>query len=104
MNFEGKTLKLCWVVVQLDDPTRNDEDQVVILSTLPASVGATEVASLYLERWSIETLFQIVTEVFHSEIKTLGYPKAALFSFTIALMSYNLFGVLAAALSSAHGR
>ncbi|NEP53458.1 MAG: transposase [Moorea sp. SIO3C2] len=103
MEFEGKTLTFRRVVVQLDTPTRNDEEQVVILSNLPKSVGAIKIASLYLKRWSIETLFQTVTEVFHCEIKTLGYPKAALFSFTIALMSYNLFGVLAAALSSAHG-
>ncbi|NET53306.1 MAG: hypothetical protein F6K09_33005 [Merismopedia sp. SIO2A8] len=103
MDFEGKTLTLRRVVVQLDEPTRNGEEQVVILSNLPARIGSLDVASLYLERWRIETLFQTVTEVFHCEIKTLGYPKSALFSFTIALMSYNLFGVLAAALSSAHG-
>lgn len=103
MEFEGKTVTLRRVVVQLEEPTRNGEDQVVILSNLPARIGAVKVASLYRERWSIETLFQTVTEVFHCEIKTLGYPKAALFSFTIALMSYNLFGVLAAALSRAHG-
>ncbi len=32
----------------------------------------------------IETLFQVATENFHCEIKTLGYPRAALFSFCMA--------------------
>jgi len=37
------------------------------------------------------------------EIKTLGYPRAALFSFCMALVAYNLFSCLKTILSSVHG-
>ena len=35
--------------------------------------------------------------------KTLGYPRAALFSFSMALVAYNLFSCLKAILGSVHG-
>ena len=38
----------------------------------------------------------------HSEINTLGYPKAALFGFCLALVAYNVLAVVLAALRSAH--
>ena len=34
---------------------------------------------------------------FHSEINTLGYPKAALFGFCLALVAYNMLAVIMAA-------
>src|SRR5262249_30020190 len=37
------------------------------------------------------------------EIKALGYPKAALFSFCVALLSYNVMSTVKAALRAAHG-
>jgi hypothetical protein len=40
---------------------------------------------------------------FHSEINTLGYPKAALFGFCLALVAYNMLAVVMAALRSVHG-
>ena len=39
----------------------------------------------------------------NSEINTLGYPKAALFAFCVALVSYNVLSTLKAALRSVHG-
>jgi hypothetical protein len=38
------------------------------------------------------------------EINTLGYPKAALFTFCLALLAYNAVSLIKAALRSAHGR
>ena len=61
------------------------------------------VTQIYRKRWTIETLFQILTEIFNCEIKTLGYPKAALFGFCVALVSYNILSVVLAALRSIHG-
>jgi hypothetical protein len=37
-------------------------------------------------------------------INTLGYPKAALFTFCLALLAYNAVSLIKAALRSAHGR
>ena len=36
-------------------------------------------------------------------LNTLGYPKAALFGFCVALVAYNVLAVVKAALRSAHG-
>jgi IS4 transposase len=41
--------------------------------------SAKRVARLYRKRWTLETAFQHLEAYFHSEINTLGYPKAALF-------------------------
>ena len=40
---------------------------------------------------------------FHSEINTLGSPKAALCGFGRALVAYNVLAVVLAALRGAHG-
>ena len=46
---------------------------------------------------------QTLTDVLRCEVETLGYPKAALFSFAIAVLAYNTYAVVKAALRSAHG-
>lgn len=51
----------------------------------------------------LNTRFKSFTQTFKCEIKTLGYPKAALFSFSMALVTYNLFAVLKPALAAVHG-
>jgi len=101
---QGNILKLRRIVVQLNTPTRHGETEVAILTQLPATqVDALKVAMLYLERWSVEKMFQIVTDVFHCEIKTLGYPRAALFVFAMAVVSFNILSTVKAALKSVHG-
>ena len=60
-------------------------------------------AELYRQRWTLETAFQHLEAYFHSEINTLGYPKAALFGFCLALGAYNLLAVVLAALRGVHG-
>ena len=47
----------------------------------------------YPNRWSLETLFQTVTENFNGEIQTLAYPKALLFSFSMAFITKNVNGI-----------
>lgn len=54
-------------------------------------------------RRSVENLFQTVTENYECEIQTLGYPKAALFSFCLAIVAYNILATVRAALASVHG-
>jgi hypothetical protein len=39
----------------------------------------------------------------NGEINTLGYPKAALFAFCLALVAYNVLSTVKAALRSVHG-
>ena len=101
---QGNTLQLRRIVVQLQQPTRHGDTQVVLLTQLPTTVAdALTVATLYLKRWSVEGMFQVVTDVFHCEIKTLGYPRAALFVFAMAVVAFNILSTLKAALKSVHG-
>lgn len=51
----------------------------------------------------METAFQHLEAYFHSELNPLGYPKAALFGFCLALVAYNLLAVVLAALRGVHG-
>ena len=57
-----------------------------------------KVAFLYRKRWTIEEAFQTLTEVLRCEVETLGYPKAALFAFATAVLAYNTYAVVKAAL------
>lgn len=91
------------IIIQLDTPTEDGDPEITIVSNLPASVSAMVIAKLYRSRWTIEGAFQTLTEVLRCEVETLGYPKAALFSFAMAVLAYNSYAVVKAALRSAHG-
>ncbi len=104
VSYKGHSCCCRRVVVQLDQPTRDGETQIALLTNLPETdAPSVLVAQLYRSRWKVETLFQVATENFHCEIKTLGYPRAALFSFSMALVAYNLFSTLKGVLASVHG-
>jgi hypothetical protein len=60
--------------------------------------SASKIAELYRERWTLESLFQILTQTLNGELPSLGYPKVALFAFAVALVSYNIASVIRAAL------
>src|SRR2546422_6834581 len=90
--------------VKLDTPTRDGDSVLYILTNIPRHKASTKrVARLYRKRWTLETAFQRLEAYFHSEINTLGYPKAALFGFCLALVAYNMMAVVLAALRSVHG-
>lgn len=99
-----KRLSLRRIVLRLAKPNRHGDCEIVCLSNLPDSAAcAMRVMQLYRERWQVEGLFLSVTQNFEGEIKALGYPQAALFSFTLALIAYNILATLKAALASVHG-
>jgi len=89
--------------IKLDQVTRDGDMFLSILTNLPEQVSAQHVAQLYQNRWKLETAFQHLEAYFHSEINTLGYPKAALFGFCLALVAYNVLAVVLAALRGVHG-
>lgn len=90
--------------VNLDSPTRDGEKTLYLISDLPSTIPAETLATLYRKRWDIEISFQKIEKYFKSEIETLAYPKAALFGFALALVSYNIFSVMIAALEAAHDK
>ena len=66
-------------------------------------VRALKLARLYLERWSIEGLFNVLTTTLACEQKGLGYPKAALLGSCVTLLAYNVLASVKAALRSVRG-
>lgn len=92
------------IVVRLQQPTRDGDLEIALLSNLPLlQVDAVQIAVLYQKRWGIERLFQVLDQCFRGELNTLAYPKAALFGFVMALICYNLLAVAKAAMRIVHG-
>ena len=86
----GGTMTVRRITVELDTPTRDGETEIHILTNLPAEVAdARMIADLYRRRWSVEAAFGELATCLNGEIDTLGYPKAALFAFCVALVSYE---------------
>jgi IS4 transposase len=103
-NDAGEILFLRRVSVILDQPTRDGDTEIHLLTNLPVrDARARVIANLYRRRWTLETAFQELEATLEGEINTLGYPKAALFAFCVALLSYNVMSTVKAALRAAHG-
>jgi hypothetical protein len=101
---DGSAPEFRRITVKLNQPTRDDDGEIHILTNLPETdADAVTIADLYRKRWTIETLFAEVTKTLQCEIETLGYPKAALFACCLALQASNAVAVLKAALRAAHG-
>lgn len=100
----GAELAVRRVRLTLDNPTREGDGVIEVLTNLPAEVAtASAVAELYRGRWSVEGLFLRLTTVLKCEVNTLGYPPAALFGFCVALASGNVYAGVKGALRAAHG-
>ena len=102
-TFEKETVQFRRVTTVLTKKTRNKDDEIHVLSNLPSEVSAETIAGAYRSRWSIETAFQDLTLALNGEIDTLGYPRAALFGFTVALIAYNILSTMRAAIRVAWG-
>jgi IS4 transposase len=104
VNDAGEVLILRRITVVLDEPTRDGETELHLLTNVPVKdAHARVIADLYRRRWTIETAFAELAATLNGEVNALGYPKAALFAFCVALVAYNLLSVLKAALRSVHG-
>lgn len=92
------------VTVELDQPTQDGDTEIHLLTNLPAKKApAARVAELYRRRWTIEGLFLQVATTLDCEVKTLCYPKAALFAFCLGLLATNAVALLQGALRAEHG-
>jgi hypothetical protein len=100
----GRVLHFRRITLRLDHPTRGEEQEIHILTTLPERVASGKrIAKLYGTRWTVETAFQEIEKMLNGEIEALAYPRAALFSFCVALVAYNVVSTVKAALRAAHG-
>jgi hypothetical protein len=101
----GGFLTVRRITVLLDQPTRDGDTEIHILTNLPVRTApAATVADLYRKRWTIEGLFGEIETMLACEVKTLAYPKAALFAFSLGLLAWNAVALLQGALRAAHGR
>lgn len=102
LDADGHPRHFRRITVRLDDPTRDGETEIHILTNLPKRIAARRIAEVYQKRWTIEAVFGEVTASLQGEVETLAYPPAALFAFCIALSMYNLLSVIRAGVRVAH--
>jgi len=103
IEHEGRTLSMRRITIVLDKPTRKGDQEIHLLTNLPKRVSAKRIAKAYRKRWTIETAFQQLATTLQSEIKTLGYPEAALFSFCVAMTMHNILSVIKTSIGCAYG-
>lgn len=102
---EGKERTIRRITVELKAPTRDGDRELHIFTNLtPREASAAKVAELYAKRWTIEVVFLELQTALRCEVKTLGYPKAALFAFCVALLLQNAYSMLHGSLRSVHGQ
>jgi len=90
------------IEIELNAATESGDTAIVLWSNLPREIEAATVARLYRKRWRIEGMFGRLESVLHSEIKTLGHPRAALLGFAVAVLAYNVLSLLKAVTEQAH--
>jgi hypothetical protein len=96
-------LRLRRIVLPLEKPTRSGDTELILVTNLPAAHTAERLAQAYRERWRIETHYQRLSELLHCELPGLGYPRAALFAFAMAVTAANALALVLAALRAVHG-
>jgi IS4 transposase len=102
-NQDERILQLRRIEVHLDEPTEDGDTVIALLTNIPTkNLSAKAIARLYRKRWTIEGMFQRLESVLHSEVRTLGQPRAALFAFGTAVVAYNILSVLQSAVEAAH--
>jgi hypothetical protein len=101
---DGQLSKARRIVLRLSKATRDGDSELAVVTNLPQrAAGAVKVAELYRDRWTLETMFQSLTMMLQGELNTLGYPRAALLGFAVALAAYNVLSTVQASLRGAFG-
>jgi hypothetical protein len=75
---------------------RPGEEDVILITNLlhREAIPAEQILDAYLQRWSIERVFQQVTEVFHLQSFIGTSPQGAIFQFALCSCLYNVIQVL----------
>jgi Transposase DDE domain len=85
---------------------RPGEETIILLTDLLDATGfpATDLLDLYLARWSIERVFQQITEVFHLQALIGTTPQGTVFQFAFCVLLYNMVQVVRAYVATAQAR
>ena len=91
------------VTVELFEPTVDGDTEIHLLTNLrEKDADAATVAETYRLRWEIEHKFYVATVAHRCEVDSMGYPRASIYVFALAMMALNcrqvLFGGLYMAL------
>lgn len=93
------------ITLKLNKPTEDGETEIRLFANLPPEkASATEIARAYRQRWRLENTFQEVTVNVQCELNTLGYPNAALLTFSLALCICNALHVVMRAMGQTHAQ
>ena len=104
LTHDGRERTVRRITVQLNQPTRDGDTELHVLTNLTErEASAVKVAELYQGRWTIEVVFHELTMTLRCEVNTLGDPKAALFTFCVALMLENTLAMLMGSLRAVPG-
>jgi hypothetical protein len=102
---DGRRLLLRRVTLMLDQPTRDGETELHLVTNVPKDMAtALVLAVLYQERWTIEGMFQTVTVSLRCELATLARPRAAILAFCVAITGYHVLALQRAAIRAEHGK
>lgn len=105
ITYQGQSRTIRRITVELKVPTRDGDRELHIFTNLTQrEANAEKVAELYGKRWTIEIVFLEMQTALSCEVKTLGYPRAALFAFCVALLLQNTFSMLHGSLRCVHGQ
>jgi hypothetical protein len=105
IHHQGKEQTIRRITIRLKHPTRDGDTELHIFSNLtPREASAVKIGELYGKRWTIEVVFLELQTALSCEVHTLGYPRAALFTFCVALLLQNTFSMLHGSLRSVHGQ
>ena len=83
----GSRLSVRRITILLDEPTEEGDTEIHILTNLPNRVKGTRIAQVYHGRWKLEAAFGELATALNCEIRSLGYPPAALFAFGMGLVA-----------------
>jgi len=86
--------------------SRDDQEDIILVTNLLDAdrYPAEALLQVYLARWTIERVFQQVTEVFHLDKLVSSSPQGAIFQFALCTLLYNLIQVLRRHIAAAHQR
>jgi hypothetical protein len=102
IELAGAAIAWRRIELTLDTPTEAGERVIRLWTNLPERIDARQIARLYRRRWCVEGMFQSLEAVLHSEIRSLGHPRAALLGFAVAVLAYNLLALLKRCIECAH--
>ena len=85
---------------------RPGEETIILITDLldDTLFPAIDLLDLYLARWSIERVFQQITEVFHLQTLLGTTPQGTVFQFAVCVLLYHMVQVVRAYVATAPAR